>query len=226
MRRAVPERPPPRGGERQHRAEREDVRRLPHLPPHGLLGGHEGGGAQHRPGHRQRRTAVVLQGLGDPEVDDPRPVVQEQHIRRLQVAVHQPHAVERLQCFGQSRGQLPQRRLVQRPVRRHLLRQRGTRNVLTGHPGRRRVRVGVHHGSRPEAARLHRQLDLPPEPPAEAGVLGDLGPYELHGDPPPRTGLAQIHLPHTAGPEPGPQSVRTDRHRVFGTQWLWHCSLP
>ena len=86
------------GGEEHGGAEREDVagrRRLPGVP--GLLGRHVGGRADAAAGHRE------LDALGrarDAEVDDARAVRRHEHVRRLQVPVHEADAVDRLQRFG------------------------------------------------------------------------------------------------------------------------------
>jgi hypothetical protein len=93
---ALAERRAAGGGIEQHAAEGEDVRLRPRGAVRDLLGRDEAGRADDGAGPRQRGD---VGGAGDPEVDDARPVVGQQHVRRLEVAVH--HAVDRGEGLGE-----------------------------------------------------------------------------------------------------------------------------
>ncbi len=82
---ALAKRPLAGGRERQHRAETEDVARRADHASLRLFRGHEPGRAHDRAGLSQHTR---LHGPGDAEIDHPRPVVRQHHVRRLQVTVH------------------------------------------------------------------------------------------------------------------------------------------
>jgi hypothetical protein len=83
---AGPERSFARGGKGQHRAQAEHITRRADLVAFGLLGRHESGRADNHAGTGYRAR---LHGPGDPEVDDPRAIFRHQHVRWLEVTVHQ-----------------------------------------------------------------------------------------------------------------------------------------
>ena len=91
-----------RGGEGEDRAQAEDVARRPDFVTGGLLGGHEPGRTQPQPRLRQ---LCGFHRLGDTEVDDPRAVLGQQHVRRLEVPVHHARPVDRAQALRQACGQ-------------------------------------------------------------------------------------------------------------------------
>jgi len=95
-----------RGRERDHGSEVEDVARRPDLVAHGLLGRHEPGRSHDQSGLGQHGGG--LDGPGDAEVDDAGAVLGQQHVGRLEVAVHHAGGVDRVQALGQARGQRQQ----------------------------------------------------------------------------------------------------------------------
>ena len=95
-RRPGTERPLARGGEGQDRPQAEYVGRRPDFITRGLLGGHEPGRADHQARLRQRRG---LRGPGDAEINDPRAILRNQNVRRLEVPVHHAGGVDRTQAF-------------------------------------------------------------------------------------------------------------------------------
>jgi hypothetical protein len=100
------ERPLACGGEHEHRTEAEHVAWRPDIPAHGLLGRHEPGRADHqaRSGHRHG-----LRSARDAEVNHPRPVLGQQHVGGLQVAVHHGCGVNRAQALRQPRRERQRR---------------------------------------------------------------------------------------------------------------------
>jgi hypothetical protein len=175
------ERLAPGGSEGEHGAQAEHVAERPDLLARGLLRRHEAGRAHHEAGPRQRSH---LSGLGDPEVDHARPVQGQQHVGRLEVAVHDARGVDRGQAPGQARGQREQRPGGQRPAVAHRLGQRRIGHVRSGQPGHRGVHVGVHHERREQAAHLPGRGHFAAEPGTEIGISGQLGVDDFHGDRP------------------------------------------
>ena len=182
-----------RGGEGQQRPEAEDVGRRPDLVTHGLLGGHEPGRADHQARLRQRRG---FHRAGDAEVDDPRAVVRDQHVRRLEVPVHHARGVDRAEALRQARGQRQQRPRRTRPVVRYRPMQRRPGDISRGQPRRRPVDVGVHHHGREYSAHPAGRVDLPPEPVPELRIRGQLSPDDLHRYRPAARGDAEENPPH------------------------------
>ena len=168
-----------RGGEGEHRTQAEHVAERPHLLPLGLLGGHEAGRADHEAGPRQRSC---LRGLGDPEVDHPRPVQGQQHVGRLEVTVHHARRMDRGQALGQIHGQRQQGPGVQRSAAPDRLGQRRAGHVRGGQPGHPGVHVRVHYQRREQAAHFPGGGDLAAEPGAELGIGGQLGVDDLYRD--------------------------------------------
>ncbi len=203
-----------RGGEGEDRAQVEDVARLPDAITCGLLGGHEPGRADHQARHRERGG---FHRPGDAEVDDPRAVLRQQHVRRLEVAVHHTCGVDRAQALGQTCGQRQQRPRRQRSVVIYRLMQRRPWNVRRGQPRHRAIHVRVHHHGREHAAYPPRRRDLPPEPHPEFRIRGQLIPDDLDRYRSPARGDAQVHPPHAAAAELAYQPVRADRRWI---PWL------
>jgi hypothetical protein len=212
-----------RGGEGEHGAEVEDVARRADLVAHGLLGGHEPG----RPDHQARLGQHGgFRGPGDAEIDDPRTVLGQQHVRRLEVPVHHTRDVDRVQAFRQARGQRQQRRLGQRTVGVDGLFQRRPGDVRGRHPGHRSVDVGVHHLGGENAAHPPRRGDLPAETPPEIRVRGEFGADGFYCHRPSARGDAEVHPPHTALAELPHQPVRTDRLRIPRLQFADQSQSP
>ena len=202
--------------EREHRTQVEDVARRPDVGAHGLLGRHEPG----RPDYQARlRQHGGFGRAGDAEVDDPRPVLGQQHVRRLEVPVHHAHGVDRVEALRQPGGQRQQRWFRQRPVRVHRLGQRGAGHVRRGHPRHRAVHVRVHHLGGEHAADPPRRRDLTAEPGPELRVRGQLGPDGLHRHRPPAGRDAEEHPPHAALAKLSYQPVRPNRLRIVRLQF-------
>jgi hypothetical protein len=201
------ERPVPRGGEHQHRAEAEHVAGRANLTALGLFGGHEPRRADDQAGVGQRAR---LRGPGDAEVDDSRPVVGQQHVGGLEVTVDHAGRVDRGQALGQPGGQHQDRGRGERAVRRHRVGQRRAGHVGGGQPRRRAVQVGVDQRRRIQAADLSRRVDFAPEPGPELAVSGQVGPDDLDRDRPSTRRPAQEHPPHAAAAQPTDHPVRPD----------------
>ena len=203
-----------RRGVGKHRAQAEDVAGRPDFISRGLLGGHEPGRADHQARHRERGR---FHRPGDAEVDDPRAVLGQQHVRRLEVAVHHARGVDRAQAFGQARGQRQQGPGRQRPVIIYRLRQRRPGHVGRGQPGFRPVDIRVHHHGGEHAADPSRGGDLPPEPHPEIRVVRQFGPDDLDRYRASARGDAEEHAPHATAAQLPDQPVRADRLRI---PWL------
>ncbi|EFE83243.1 predicted protein [Streptomyces albidoflavus] len=208
------------GGEDQGGAEREDVAGAGDAAGVlGLLGRHVGGGADGDVGHGQ---PGVGDAGGDAEVDDARAVLDDQDVGRLEVAVDEPGAVDRLEGLGDAGGEPAHGGRGQRPALVHYFLQRGRRHVGGGEPGDGGAGVGVDDGGGVEAGDGTRGLDLAGEADPEQLVLGQLGADRLDRHPASRGRPGQIHQAHTAGPEPRQHLERSDPSRIVLRQLLHH----
>ncbi len=211
----------PGGGEDQGGAEREDVAGAAHAAGvAGLLGRHVGGGADGDVRHRQ---PGVGDAGGDAEVDDPRAVLDDQHVGRLHVAVHQAGGVDGLERLGDAGGEPAHGLGGQRPGLVDDLFQRRGRYVGGGQPGHGGARVGVHDGGGVEAGDRAGGLDLTREADPEKLVLGQLCPYGLDRHASAGSRAGEIDQPHAAGAEPSQHLERADPSRVVLRQLLHHC---
>ncbi len=205
-------------GEHQRRPEREHVARgrgQGGVP--GLLGGHVGGGAGRAAGGGELNP---LGHPGHPEVDHLRAVRRHQHVRRLDVAVHQPDAVNRLQRLRAAGREPAHRGHRQRPAPAHQHGQRRRGHVRGGDPGQVRLRVGLDDRRGEHAADPAGGRHLAGEPGPVALLLGQLDPDRLHRDQPPGGGAGQEHLPHRPRAELADDRVRADPFRVPAAQRL------
>jgi hypothetical protein len=84
------------GGEGEHRAQAEQVAGRAEIRIQDLFWGHEPRRADRQVGARGRAR---LGGLGNPEVDDSRPVFGQQDVGRLKVAVHHPGGMDGAQAL-------------------------------------------------------------------------------------------------------------------------------
>jgi hypothetical protein len=219
QRRTATEGPLTSGGEREDRAQAEHIARLADEQAARLLRRHEPGRpdehprlGQPAPFHRPR----------DPEVDDARPVGRQQHVRRLQVPVHQPGLVDRLQSLGEASRERAHRVRVQRAVLLHRVGEGRSRHVRRGHPRRLAFGIGVDNGRGEYAAHVPGGGHLARETVAESPVFGKFRPDHLDGDDPPPGRPSDVDPPHAAGPEPPEEPVRPHLHRVCGLQVLDH----
>ncbi len=171
---------------------------------------------------RQRRRVALL---GDAEVDDPRAVVREQDVGRLEVAVHQALVVDRTQPLGERGAQGADHGQGQRALLAHGVSERRPRHVGGGHPGPLGVGVGVDHLCCPEPAHPARRGHLAPEPGAELGVARQVRVDQLDRDGPPGPRTAQVDAAHPAGPELALDHVRPDLARILTAERCdWHCA--
>jgi hypothetical protein len=203
-RRPGAERRPAGSREREDTAEAEDVRGRADVAASGLLGRHEAGRAHHP---AVRTQPGRIRGAGDAEVNDPRPVDGEQHVRRLEVAVHEARRVHGTEAACQPGRERPDRGDAERAVTGHGVCQRRASDVPGHQPGLRAIRIGVddRRGKRPADALGG--LDLLREPAAEAGVTGEIGPDQLHRHHDAFGRLAEIDAAHAARAEPVQQTV-------------------
>ena len=205
-------------GEHQRRPEREHVARgrgQGGVP--GLLGGHVGGGAGRAAGGGELNP---LGHPGHPEVDHLRAVRRHQHVRRLDVAVHQPDAVNRLQRLRAAGREPAHGRHRQRAAPAHQRAQRRRGHVRGGHPGQVRLRVGLDDRGGEHAADPAGGRHLAGEPGPVARLLGQLDPDRLHRDQPPGRGAGEEHLPHRPRAELPDDRVRADPFGVPAAQRL------
>ena len=205
-------------GEHERRPEREHVARgrgQGGVP--GLLGRHVGRGAGRAAGGGE------LDPLGHPghaEVDHLRAVRRHQHVGRLDVAVHQPDAVNRLQRLRAAGREPAHGRHRQRAAPAHQRAQRRRGHVRGGHPGQVRLRVGLDDRGGEHAADPAGGRHLAGEPGPVARLLGQLDPDRLHRDQAPGRGAGEEHLPHRARAELPDDRVRADPFRVPTAQRL------
>jgi hypothetical protein len=222
-RRSVAERALAGGGEGENRRQAEYVARRPDFVTRGLLGGHEPGRADHQARLRQNRG---FRSPRDAEINDPRAVLRQQHVGRLEVPVHYARGVDRAQALRQACRQCQQRPRRQRPVVIHRLEQRRPGNISRRQPRRRTSDLRVHHHGREQAAHPPRRGDLPPEPHAELRIRGQLSADNLYRNRPPARGDAEVHPPHATAAELAYQPVRTDRLRIPRLQFPDHTGPP
>lgn len=210
------------GGEDQGGAEREDIAGPGHAAGVlGLFGGHVGGCADGHVGHGQ---PGVGHPAGDAEVDDTRAVLDDQHVGRFEVTVHESGAVDGLKGLRDSGGE-PAHGLGRHGAALvHYLLQRGRWNVGGGEPRHGGPGVGVHDGGGVEAGYGTRGLDLAGEADPEELVLGQFGPDGLDRDPSPGRRAREIDQPHASGPEPPQHLERADPSRIMLCELIHHLS--
>ncbi|CAM5613243.1 hypothetical protein SGLAM104S_02782 [Streptomyces glaucescens] len=202
--------------ERRRLAECEDIGRRRDLQAGRLLRGHEGGGPHRAAGGRVRGS---VGGHRDAEVDHPGPVRGQQHVRRLQVAVHDARLVDGLQRLGHPRHQPQHRRPRQRPAAGDRFGQGRPGHVQRGQPGRLAVRVPVDQLGGVRAPDPARRLDLPAEPPPEVRVVRQLRPYDLDRHRPAALRVRQVDHAHPARAEPRGKPETGHCGRIVRLQW-------
>jgi hypothetical protein len=208
-RRAVGPRPERRGAGHQlvqHTSQAVQVRAGIHRPTLGLLGRQISGRAQHRPipgqGHRRRR-------LDDAEVGHLHPPLStNQHVGRLDVAVHQPLSVR-----GRQRCAHLHPKLGSPPGRQPALVGQQLGQALAGHILHHQIvlsgiRAAVEHGHDVGMAEAGRAAGLTPEPLHEHRVLGIGRAEHLDRHLPLQHPVAgQVHPGHPAHPQQRAQPV-------------------
>ncbi len=178
-----------------------------------LLGCQEARRADLQAGLRQGRA---VQGAGDAEVDDARPVLRDDDVRRLQIPVDDPRPVDRFQCLGQAGRQHGERVRRQCSDAREYRLQGGSGHEGRHQPGRIPVRVGVDHRRGVEATDPPCRRDLVGEPAPEPGLGAQFGAYDLDGDRTAGLRAAQVDHPHATLAEPSHQPVAAlaERSRI------------
>jgi hypothetical protein len=88
---SLSERPLARSGEGEDSPQAEDVAGRPDFMAFGLFRGHEPGRADHHASTGQR---PCLHGPANPEIDQPRPIFSQEHIRWLQVTMHHTRGMD------------------------------------------------------------------------------------------------------------------------------------
>ena len=157
---------------------RADLGRLPQR----LLARHVAGRSHHLPAERLALALLALQPLGQAEVGDlGYPGRVEQHVRRLQVAMNDPHPVDRRHGARQRHGQLRRgprrhRRAIQ-PLGQRPPFEQFEREI--GQSARLAHLVDLHDMGMPQPR--HR-LGLDPEPPELRWVDVPVGPDHLEGN--------------------------------------------
>ncbi len=154
-----------------------------------------------------------VRGLGDAEVDHHRAVIGEQHVARLQVAVHDAGGVDGGQRLGRAVGEQAQARAGQRPA--------GADHRLQGRPGHvpgddvgeLAGHVGVQDLGHERAADPAHGLDLAGQPEAGVDVLGGVGPQHLDGHQAALRVAGEVNHPHAAFPEAVLKAVRAESSR-------------
>nr|BFE37561.1 hypothetical protein GCM10010200_098120 [Actinomadura rugatobispora] len=153
------------------------------------------------------------------------PVLGQDHVARLEVAVHQAARVDRGQALRQARAQGGDRLGREHAVRLHGVLQGRAGNVGGGQPGRIGAGIGVDDLRGVEPADPPRRLHLQGEPAPEPRVVGELGAHQFHRDRTTAPGTAQVHLPHPAPAQPPFQPVRPHLPRI-GRSQRFHVETP
>ena len=175
------------GAERRGAARREGGRRGPAPPVGGRrdvlaadhLGRQVARRAHDQPGHRE---PDVVGHVGDAEVDEHRVAVDEQHVARLDVAVHDPGRVDGVERLGQTGRDPVQVGRRQQAALGHVVVERGAGHVAGDDVGGRAVDVGVDDRGDPRAGDPAQRADLAGQPGPGVGVVGDVLAQHLDRD--------------------------------------------
>jgi hypothetical protein len=162
-----PERPLSTSRVHQHRTQAEDVARRPRVLTQSLLRRQE-----------PRRQQIRASDAGQPEPRDPRPVLVQQDVRGVEIAVHQPRVVNSAQPRCQPGGQQQQRVGRHRPPVAHRLSQRRPGHVRRGQPRDVGVQVRGDHRRGERPVHPAGRGDLGPE----LRIGGHVGPDDPHRD--------------------------------------------
>ncbi len=201
---AVAERMLPGGGVVRDEPEGEDVEGRGDVTVHGLFGGHVGGRAEP---YVAAGEGGGVGGPRDAEVDDAGAVGGEEDVGRLEVAVDDAGRVDGLEGLGDAAEELQHGGDGEGAVAGDGGGEGGAGNVTDGEPGLGAVGEAVEDGCGVGAVDAPGGVDLLCEPPPELLVLRVLAPHDLQRHGLAAAGVRQIHHPHAAFPEPGPQSV-------------------
>ena len=198
---------PPRRGEGDDGRKRPPVRLgvgVPAVQDDGIA---VAGGVGERPGHGQAR---VLAELGDAEIDEDGPLRADHDVRRLEVAVEDPDAVDRFDGLPQAPGEVGEVAAVVDPRVGDVLFEGRAVDELGDDESLRLVGLGVDDFRDEGAADLLKHGDLAPQP-AAARLLGqEPGVEELQGDAVARAVLRLEDGGHASGADPLDQPVSPD----------------
>ena len=215
------ERQPAGGGVDHGQGPGEDVDGAGRPRARQLLGRHVGRGSD-KPACDRGRVGEP----GDAEVDDAGAVGAEQHVGRLEVAVHHARAVDRGQRGGRPRREALQVTLGQRPLAVHALLERRAVDELADDEAPVAFRRRLDDTGRDERLDLVNGVELAGQPLEDVGVDGR--PQHLDSDPlfPRVRAAAEVHDTLAALAEPSEeletaQSQRIARLQRFGR----HCFL-
>src|SRR4051794_6504890 len=188
-------------------AERVDVRGRADVLAPDLLGGHVVQRSERLPGPREVGGLAVL---GQPEVGHVRGVAVEEDVGGLDVAVHEPGVVQRVDSPGGRRQHADHLLEAQRPARQQAVGQRPARDEALDQV-RQAVLLAVgEHRHHVRVVDLLGRLDLAAEAAQEHVILRELGRDDLQGD-----GLAAVlgpleDDPHAAAPDDPGDPVGTE----------------
>ena len=170
------ERQPAGGGVDHRQCPGEDIDGAGRPPSGQLLGRHVGRRSD-QPARDRRRVGEP----GDAEVDDARAVRSEQHVGRLEVAVHHARAVDRRQRGGGPHREALQVTRWQRPPFVHPLLERRAVDELADDVAPVTFRRRLDHAGRDERLDLVNGVELAGQPLEDVGVHG--GSQHLDRDP-------------------------------------------
>ncbi|GAA3104228.1 hypothetical protein GCM10020001_022100 [Nonomuraea salmonea] len=125
----------------------------------------------------------------------------QQHVGRLEVAVHDPGRVDRGERRGHADGQRVEAGAAQRAGLAYGLVEVGAGDVFGDDVELVAFERGVEDGGRAEAAHPLRRVRLPAEPHAELLVLAELRVDHLDGDPLPSGILGEVDRAHPTPPQ-------------------------
>lgn len=161
--------------------------------------------------HRCRGDGGGVQVVGDAEVHDVWTIGRQENVRRLQVAVGDPRAVDAGQRVGDGRREGQQVVRAQGPGVPDVLVQGVALDVGGRQPGQRGVGVGVDQRHEVWAGDLAERGGLPAETGPVRGVVGEALVKDLHGEGTPAVGVGRVvDRAHTAGSEVPDRPVGAD----------------
>jgi hypothetical protein len=185
-------------GEVQDTAEAEDVGRRGDRLPGCLLGRDVLERPEERAGAGQGRALVEV---SDAEVDHLQALPGQDHVRRLQVPVHQALGVDAGQGLPDPGRHHEDLGRGQRTVPADVLAQRRPVDEPGGHPRHRAPHIGVHDLRGVEAVHPPDGVHLPGEAFPEVRVVRQVLVDRLHRDQPTRRRTSLVHSAHTARAE-------------------------
>jgi hypothetical protein len=203
-RRSAPERRPAGRRVGQDAAQAEDVGRRTYLVAFGLLRRHEARRAHDAAGVREPGR---VGRAGDAEVNDARSVAGQEHVGRLEVAVHDAGRMDSAQPGGKPGRERAHGLDRQRPEGSDSARQRRTGYVCGYQPGLRSIRIGIDNWCRENAADSPGRRDFLCESAPEIEIIRQFGPDQFYRDHLSGWRLGQVYPAHTARAQQVQQTV-------------------